>query len=72
LSSVKTTLDDPTPTFYGELLGNFFGKFVSGFVCDKIRKVKMSSLYDNKIRIFFELFCEENRRKTADGNFCYQ
>jgi len=39
---------------------------------DKIRKVKMPILYDNKIRILFRAILEENRQKTADGNFCYQ
>ena len=65
---------DPTPTFYGGFFSKFFGNIFLVdflwriFVFDQIRKVKMSILYDNKIRIFFE----ENRRKTADRNLCYQ
>ena len=54
MSWAKTTLDDPTATFYGEFFGRFFSVFFGG----------MSILYDNKIRIFCELF-EKNRRKTA-------
>jgi len=50
---------------------------MADFVFDKIRKVKMSILYDNKIRIFLvALFLGKNfpgkLAKNSDGNFCYQ
>ena len=61
----QNDLDELTPTFYGEFfdgsLAHFLADFLVNFLwwiffVDKIRKVKMTIVYHNKIRIFFELF----------------